>query len=111
MAPVTELKETNSENEVKKSGRNRAEDVPGAFAEGLREVAEGDISVSKFPFTPSACLPRCIPFLRLCFSLIFFVFFLCSVFRTPSLSLSVRFCVRCFRLVLVRERFTFGVGF
>ena len=87
MAPLLNFKKTNSENEVKKSGRKRAEDVPGVFAEGLREVAEGDISSSKFPFTPSACLPRCIPFLRLCFSLIFFVS-LCSVFRTLSLSLS-----------------------
>jgi hypothetical protein len=36
MALVTKLKKkTNSENEVKKNGRNRAEDVPGAFAEGF----------------------------------------------------------------------------
>ena len=48
MAFVTELKKTNSENEVKKSGRNRAEDVPGAFAEGLREIAEGGISGPNF---------------------------------------------------------------
>ena len=48
MALVTELKKTNSENEVKKNGRNRAEDVPGAFAEGLREIAEGDISGPNF---------------------------------------------------------------
>ena len=44
MAPAIELKRTNGKIEVKKSGRNRAEDVPGAFEEGLREVAEGDIS-------------------------------------------------------------------
>jgi hypothetical protein len=41
-------KKTNSENEVKKNGRNRAEDVPSAFAEGLREIAEGDISGPNF---------------------------------------------------------------
>jgi len=42
---------------------------------------------SEFSFTPSACLPRCIPFLRLCFGLIFFVLCYALFFRTPSLSL------------------------
>ena len=47
MALVTELK-TNGENEIRKSGGNRAEDVLGSFAEGLREIAEGNVSGLNF---------------------------------------------------------------
>ena len=47
MALVTKLK-TNTENEIRKSRGNRAEDVPSSFAEGLHEIAEGDVSGPNF---------------------------------------------------------------
>jgi hypothetical protein len=50
-----------------KSGENRAEDLPGSFAENLREIAEDDASVFELPLTPYACISCCIPFLGLCF--------------------------------------------
>jgi len=52
---------------------------------------------SKFPFTPSACLPRCILFMRLCFSLIFFVFFMLYFQNNVSLSLGL-FLVSWFKV-------------
>jgi len=78
---------TGGEDELMKRGeyKNRAEDLPGSFAESLREMAKGDISASSFLLLPSVCVPCCIPFLCLYFGLFFFVFMLCFQ-NTVSLS-------------------------
>jgi hypothetical protein len=70
---------TGGEDELMKRGeyKNRAEDLPGSFAESLREMAKGDVSASSFLLLPSVCVPCCIPFLCLYFGLFFFVFMLC----------------------------------
>jgi hypothetical protein len=71
--PVIELN-TDVENEIRQSGGNRAEDLPGSFAGNLRVIAEDDASAFDFLLTPSAS-----------------VYFSCSVFRTNLCSLSVSF--------------------
>ena len=51
--PVIELN-TDDENEIRQSGGNRAEDLPGSFAGNLRVIAEDDASAFDFLLTPSA---------------------------------------------------------
>ena len=92
----------NDDNELKRKSGKRAKDLPGSFAENLREIAEGDAPAFKFPLAPSACLSRSISFLFLYFCLFFFLC-LCSVFQTLStLSRPVSSFV-FLRSVLVRE--------
>jgi hypothetical protein len=51
--PVIELN-TDDENEIRQSGGNRAEDLPGSFAGNLRVIAEDDASAFDFLLTPYA---------------------------------------------------------
>jgi hypothetical protein len=73
----------NDDNELKRKSGKRAKDLPGSFAENLREIAEGDAPAFKFPLAPSACLSRSISFLFLYFCLFFFCVF--ALFSRPSL--------------------------
>jgi hypothetical protein len=50
--PVIELN-TDVENEIRQSGGNRAEDLPGSFAGNLRVIAEDDASAFDFLLTPA----------------------------------------------------------
>ena len=89
----------------RKAEENRAEDLLGFFfffAENLREVAEDDASVFVLPFTPYACISRCIPFLDLCFNLFFFVSLLCFQHTVSTLSRLI-FSLVFLKSELVRE--------
>jgi hypothetical protein len=83
--------------------------LPG-FAENLCEFAEDDTSVFELPLIPYACISRCI----LCLG------FVCSrlkdyssalFFKLPLLSPGLFLFFVVLRPVLVRERFTSGMGF
>ena len=108
MAFATELKKTNGENEIRKSGGNRVEDLPGSFAGNLRVAAEEDASAFELLLTPYAFYVVFLP----CVSIsVYFSSFLLLCFQNkPILSLG-QFCFCCFRPVLMRERLTSGLGF
>jgi len=93
---------------AKRQGKNRV-CLPGS-AENLCEVAEDDTSVFELPLIPYACISRCI----LCLG------FVCSrlkdyssalFFKLPLLSPGLFLSFVVLRPVLVRERFTSGMGF
>jgi len=95
---------------AKTQGKNRV-CLPGS-AENLCEVAEDDTSVFELPLIPYACISHCIPFLCLGF--------VCSrlkdyssalFFKLPLLSPGLFLFFVVLRPVLVRERFTSGMGF
>ena len=45
---------TDGKDEIRQSGENKAEDLPGSFAGNLRVIAEDDASAFEFLLTPSA---------------------------------------------------------
>jgi len=94
---------------AKTQGKKNRVCLPGS-TENLCEVAEDDTSVFELPLIPYACISRCI----LCLD------FVCSrlkdyssalFFKLPLLSPGLFLFFVVLRPVLVKERFTSGMGF
>jgi hypothetical protein len=107
MAPAIELS-TVGKNEIRQSGKTEQE----TYLVRLQGICAWLLRTT---LLPSTFFLHLLLFTLYSFPASLFLFillrFFCSVFRTNLYSLSVSFVYCCFRLILVRERLTSGLGF